>query len=76
MRKRKATYAKRRAARRPGQATHCTGNRCGICFSCEEDDRWSRIYRAKFEDPDYYGFRQVRASTPLHNLIGPYDPAL
>ena len=30
---------------------------CGLCERCLNRARWDRIYKEKFEDPDYYGRR-------------------
>jgi hypothetical protein len=39
-----------------------------LCVSCEEDKRWDEIYRAKFEDPEYYGIRIVLRSSPISDV--------
>ena len=33
--------------------------KCGSCTRCLDNARWERIFREKFEDPDYY--RQPRS---------------
>jgi hypothetical protein len=28
--------------------------KCGVCKFCQEEARWERIFKEKFEDPTYY----------------------
>ena len=39
--------------------------RCGACPSCQENDRWERIFQEKFADPEYYSPRPIRRASPL-----------
>ncbi|SPF47932.1 hypothetical protein SBA4_3810013 [Candidatus Sulfopaludibacter sp. SbA4] len=41
---------------------------CGQCASCVDNARWERVFQQKFADPDYYGPRMVRHSSPLDAL--------
>jgi hypothetical protein len=41
---------------------------CGACLECQENARWLRIYREKFEDREYYKRRSVPLSSPLSDL--------
>ena len=41
---------------------------CGRCPRCREQERWDRIFREKFEDPDYYAPRTVRFPSSLAAL--------
>jgi hypothetical protein len=47
--------------KKPGRA-RCT---CGKCRQCAEDQRWERIFREKFADPDYYTTAIPRMVSPL-----------
>jgi hypothetical protein len=55
----------RRPGRRPGAQTRVTASpcpkvkrcHCGVCFRCQEDARWERIFNERFADPDYYSER-------------------
>jgi hypothetical protein len=38
---------------------------CGVCRTCEETERWERIFQTKFADPDYYARRSVPHVSPL-----------
>ena len=42
--------------------------KCGTCAACEENQRWERIFQAKFADPDYYVRRVIRHESPLNSL--------
>ena len=43
--------------------------RCGVCPSCLENQKWERIFRDKFADPDYYNRDlELRFSSPLHSF--------
>lgn len=37
---------------------------CGNCPTCEDNQRWERIFREKFADPNYY-IRSIRRDSPL-----------
>ena len=37
---------------------------CGLCPPCLDNDRWERIFHAKFEDPEYY-VRPLRRDSSL-----------
>ena len=39
--------------------------RCGRCTTCQENDRWERIFQEKFADPNYYDPRPIRRTSPL-----------
>lgn len=43
----------------PGPVSSRAARRCscGICPTCQENARWERIFREKFEDPNYYKSR-------------------
>ena len=43
----------------PGPVTARSPRRCacGVCPSCQDNARWERIFREKFEDPNYYKSR-------------------
>lgn len=44
----------------------CATGKCGRCMACHE--RWERIFREKFEDPDYYLRRAPRIGSTLGKL--------
>jgi hypothetical protein len=46
---------------RPHAYTEGGHRRCssGQCAMCLDNARWERIYKEKFEDPDYYHRRDV-----------------
>jgi hypothetical protein len=52
-------------AKPPKRIRNC---RCGMCELCLENARWDRIYRSKFEDPDYYGDHEVPHPSPLSDI--------
>ncbi len=41
---------------------HC---KCGTCESCLDNARWDRVFREKFEDPDYYKPRSLHQGSSL-----------
>jgi hypothetical protein len=49
----------------PAERVTC---RCGTCRRCVDNARWERIYREKFEDPDYYSDPVVRSRSPFADL--------
>ncbi len=38
---------------------------CGTCSACRDNAKWERIFREKFEDPDYYKPRPTRGGSSL-----------
>lgn len=46
------------ARHKPPIRTRPSQCKCGACERCLDNARWDRIFREKFEDPDYY--RQER----------------
>jgi len=42
--------------------------KCTVCPRCLENARWERIFKEKFEDPDYYLRRSVTLESPLSEL--------
>jgi hypothetical protein len=42
--------------------------KCGTCWTCAENARWSRIFAEKFEDPDYYQTKPVAFQSPLARM--------
>jgi hypothetical protein len=50
---------------RVGKRRNC---KCGTCESCLDNARWDRVFREKFEDPDYYKQRSVRQGSSLNWL--------
>jgi len=44
---------------------HC---KCGGCKFCLENDRWNRIFEAKFADPTYYSGPIIRHSSALNSF--------
>ncbi len=38
---------------------------CGTCAACLDDDKWERIFKEKFQDPDYYKPRPTRGGSSL-----------
>ena len=41
---------------------------CGACPACKDNQRWERIFREKFADPDYYTRRSITIESPLSDL--------
>jgi hypothetical protein len=41
---------------------------CGTCKFCTENERWNRIFREKFADPNYYRGPIVRHSSSLSSF--------
>jgi hypothetical protein len=39
--------------------------RCGTCATCADNAKWERIFREKFEDPDYYKPRPMWGRSSL-----------
>ena len=39
--------------------------RCARCSQCLENARWDNIFRSKFADPNYYGFKPVTLGSSL-----------
>jgi hypothetical protein len=35
---------------------------------CADNERWERIFKEKFADPDYYAPRPARFSSPLASI--------
>jgi hypothetical protein len=52
-------------AKPPKRRRNC---RCGECPMCRENAQWDRIYKSKFEDPDYYSKREPRHLSPLSDF--------
>ncbi len=46
-----------------GKRRHC---KCGTCDTCLDNARWDRVFREKFEDPDYYKPRSVHHGSSLN----------
>jgi len=44
---------------RPGRAIRMLRCKCGVCQWCLEEKRWDKIFKEKFEDPDYYRGKTV-----------------
>jgi hypothetical protein len=44
---------------------HCI---CGTCATCLDNARWERVFRDKFEDPDYYKPRSLRQESSLNSF--------
>ena len=44
--------------------------RCGKCARCLDNARWERIFREKFEDPEYYRQTRLHSSSSLGWLRG------
>lgn len=42
--------------------------RCGVCDKCKDNERWERIFQAKFADPYYYARPVIRCESPLNAL--------
>jgi hypothetical protein len=42
--------------------------RCGVCGACQDNERWNRIFDAKFADPNYYGGLEIRHRSPIHTI--------
>ena len=42
---------------------------CGVCKWCIDNDRWERIFKAKFVDPTYYSGVMVRHNSTLAGTL-------
>lgn len=53
------------SAIRGSKARRC---QCGRCPFCIENDRWERIFKEKFADPNYYEPKPLRVGSSLEWL--------
>jgi hypothetical protein len=65
-----ATEPRQRRPRTVAGSKHQYGTdqqrcRCGRCNRCVENARWERIFKQKFEDPDYYKRSLFRGGSSL-----------